>query len=64
MPEVISHVEKALEYRLANQGYLQRWASLLFNICHAWDAEEKGNYGVAEKMNYQLIARKLRPKVH
>jgi tetratricopeptide (TPR) repeat protein len=45
------HVEKALEYRPANQDYLQRWASILFNA--GWYADEKGNYGIAEKMRKQ-----------
>ena len=49
--KLFPHVEKVLEYRPANQDYLQRWASILFNA--GWYADEKGNYGIAEKMNKQ-----------
>jgi tetratricopeptide (TPR) repeat protein len=49
--KLFPHAEKALEYRPADQDYLQRWASILFNT--AWYADDKGNYGVAEKMNKQ-----------
>jgi hypothetical protein len=42
------HVEKVLEYRPAKQGYLQRWASILFDAGY-----RKVNYGIAEKMNKQ-----------
>jgi hypothetical protein len=47
--KLFPHVEKALEYRPANQDYLQRWASVLFNA--ACYANDQGNYGIAEKMN-------------
>src|SRR5467141_3805428 len=49
--KLFPHVEKALEYRPANQDYLERWASILFDA--GWFADEKGNYGIAEKMNKQ-----------
>jgi hypothetical protein len=51
--KLFPHVEEALEYRPANRDYLQRWASILFNA--AWYANEKGNYGIAEKMNRQAV---------
>ena len=46
--KLFPHVEKVLEYRPANQDYLQRWASIVFNA--GWYASDKGNYGIAEKM--------------
>ncbi|KAN0085309.1 hypothetical protein V8E54_001776 [Elaphomyces granulatus] len=49
--KLFPHVEKALEYRPANQDYLERWASILFDA--GWFADDKGNYGIAEKMNKQ-----------
>ncbi|KAN0082303.1 P-loop containing nucleoside triphosphate hydrolase protein [Elaphomyces granulatus] len=51
--KLFPHVEKVLEYRPANQDYLQRWASILSKA--GWYADEKGNYGIAEKMNKQAI---------
>src|SRR6267378_1364723 len=50
--KLFPHVEKALDYRPANQDYLQRWASILFNA--GWYASKKGNYGIAEKMRKQV----------
>jgi hypothetical protein len=49
--KLFPHAEKALEYRPANQDYLQRWAWILFAA--GWYAQEKGNYGISEKMNKQ-----------
>ena len=49
--KLFPHAEKALEYRPANQDYLQRWASILFAA--GWYALEKGNYGISEKMYKQ-----------